>query len=99
MVMIESRAEFGKALSKAIYAIKYQESKSIAVIQDELGYELGRKGGSSIEYWRKGNIPSNLIEVEHLSTMLLERGDLDRDWLLTFLKSCLLYTSPSPRDS
>lgn len=60
---------FGDLLSKAIRLIAAREDKSIAVVQDELVYALGRSGGTAVEYWRKGHIPPT---VEVALTLLVE---------------------------
>ena len=62
--------EFGRLLSEAIHTLKEHQGKSIAIVQDELGYALGRKGGSAIEYWRSGALPANLTVIEKLSQLL-----------------------------
>jgi hypothetical protein len=80
--------EFGRLLTEAVYRIELRDSKSIQIVQDELGYALDREsGGSAIEYWRKGHIPSRQIDVERLARAIIQRGALGRDWLVRFLKS------------
>lgn len=74
--MAPSPYKFAQLLTDAIHRIKIQERKTIALVQDELGYELGRKGGSSVEYWRKGHIPAKVSDVEGLSAFLVRRGGL-----------------------
>jgi hypothetical protein len=61
--------------------------KTVGIVQDELGYALGRDGGSCIEYWRKGYIPANLDDVETLARELVKRGGLDHEGLTQFLHS------------
>ena len=80
--------EFGRLLTEAVYRIELSDSKSIQIVQDELGYALEREsGGSAIEYWRKGHIPARQIDVERLARAIVQRGALGRDWLERFLKS------------
>lgn len=82
--------EFGKLLTDAIYRIRSIEGrgKSVQIVQDELGYAIGRdSGGSSIEHWRKGNAPANHQEVEALLREIVRRTDLDRAWAERFLRS------------
>jgi hypothetical protein len=80
--------EFGRLLTEAVYRIELRDSKSIQIVQDELGYALEREsGGSAIEYWRKGHIPARQIDVERLARAIVQRGALGRDWLERFLKS------------
>ena len=87
--MAGSPQKFGQLLTEAVYKIRIAESKTIkktiSLIQDELGYTLGREGGSCIEYWRKGNIPARLDDVEKLAGELVSRGDLNEAELKQFL--------------
>ncbi|MEW5957814.1 MAG: ATP-binding protein [Chloroflexota bacterium] len=89
--MATSPAKFAQLLTAAVYKIRIAESKTIkktlGMVQDELGYALGRAGGSCIEYWRKGYIPAKLEEVEHLARILVRGGGLDRVELVQFLAS------------
>jgi hypothetical protein len=89
--MARSPERFAHLLGAAIYRIRIQESrtlkKTIAMVQDELGYALGREGGSCIEYWRKGYIPAELDDVERLASELVKRGGLERHELELFLVS------------
>jgi hypothetical protein len=80
--------EFGRLLTEAVYRIELRDSKSIQIVQDELGYALEREsGGSAIEYWRKGHIPARQIDVERLARAVVASGALGRDWLVRFLQS------------
>src|SRR5215218_3613305 len=80
--------EFGRLLTEAVYRIELSDSKSIQIVQDELGYALEREsGGSAIEYWRKGHIPARMVDVERLARVIVQSGALERDWLERFLKS------------
>jgi hypothetical protein len=75
--MSRSPKKFAQLLSRAVRQIAFRSNIQIQIIQDELGYALGREaGGSSIEYWRKGHIPSRLAEVEALARELVQRGGL-----------------------
>ena len=91
VTMAPSPARFAQLLTAAIYKIRIAESKTIkktvALVQDEVGYALGRDGGSAIEYWRKGYIPAKLEDVESLARILVRRGGLDRAELVQFLTS------------
>ena len=78
--------QFARLLTEAVYRIRYLESKSIQAVQDELGYALGKTGGSSIEYWRKGNIPADPAELAALARALVKRAGVDRVWLNQFLQ-------------
>ncbi|HET9222541.1 MAG TPA: hypothetical protein VFO07_08560 [Roseiflexaceae bacterium] len=86
--MPSSPGLFGRLLTEAIYRIRSIEAKSIAIVQDELGYAIGREtGGSAIEYWRKYHIPESLAEIEQLTREIVRRTDLARPWIEQFLKS------------
>ena len=80
-------ARFGDLLSEAIHRIRLCENnKPISVIHDELGYALGRSGGTAIAYWRKGR-PPNVADLERLARELMRRSDLDGAWLMRFLRA------------
>lgn len=89
--------EFGALLTEAVYRIRSIEGKngkSIQMVQDELGYAIGRdSGGSAIEHWRKGNIPLRYQEVEALAREIVRRTDLGRPWLERFLR-CARHPNP-----
>lgn len=87
--------QFGKMLTEAIRIIQGCEEKSVEIIQDELGYALGKKGGSSVERWRQGFLPPNLSELQLLAQEIIRRSchRLDEKWLVVFLKSA---NHPSP---
>lgn len=90
-VMDKSPETFARLLTEAVHKIRIHESKTIKktirIVQDELGYALGREGGSCIEYWRKGYIPATMGDVEKLARELVERGGLDQEGLKQFLHS------------
>jgi len=79
--------QFARLLTEAVYRIRYLESKSIQAVQDELGYALGKTGGSSIEYWRKGYIPTKAADVEQLAVEIVQHSDFSREWVSQFLSS------------
>ncbi len=89
--MTRSPEKFAQLLTEAIYKIRLGESKTVkktlGIIQDELGYALGREGGSCIEYWRKGYIPAKMDNVEKLAQELVNRGGLNLPELKQFLYS------------
>jgi hypothetical protein len=89
--MAKSPEKFAQLLTEAVYKIRIQESKTIKktmqIVQDELGYALGREGGSCIEYWRKGYVPATVDDVEKLARELVKRGGLDQRALKQFLRS------------
>lgn len=79
-------ADFATLLTEAIYSIKRSEGKTLAIIQDELGYALGREtGGSIFEYWRKGNLPKVLSELDRLCDLLRTRTSFDQAWFHQFV--------------
>ncbi len=65
----------------------YARAKPIRVIQDELGYHLGREGGAAVEHWRKGRLPPHLADIEQLARAIVKRGLLEHTWLEEFLQS------------
>lgn len=80
--------KFAQLLTEGVHRVRLRENKSVQMVQDELGYALGREGGgSAVEYWRKGHIPPRLAEVEALARQLVPRGQMDRTWLEQFLRS------------
>lgn len=82
-----SAEKFAELLTEGIYKIRFAESKNIRAIQDELGYTLGKKGGASIEYWRKGHIPTKFSDIESLAREIVKRAQVERTWLKEFLRS------------
>lgn len=84
--LIQSRQQFAQLLTEGIYRIRANEDKAIGIIQDELGYALGREGGSAIEHWRRGFQPAHLADLEQLAQLVMKRGRLDAQWLEAFLQ-------------
>ncbi len=86
-----SAEKFARLLTAAIHKIRLHESKTIKktiqIVQDELGYALGRDSGSCIEYWRKGHTPAELDDVTTLARELVKRGGLNQEELRQFLHS------------
>jgi hypothetical protein len=79
---------FTELLTIAVRTIAARDNKTIASVQDELGYALGRDtGGSCIEYWRKGHVPADPRDLEALARELAKRGGLDRAGCERFLHS------------
>lgn len=78
---------FADLLSDAMHKIKKVEGKNIGVIEDEIGYAIGRDGGSPIDYWRRGHPPSRREEFEKLAIELVHRGHFDKAWLIEFLEA------------
>lgn len=84
---------FADLLTEAIHRIRTREGKPIRVIQDELGYQLGRQGGTTIEYYRKGHLPPTFEDVEQLARELVQRGQMSQEWLEAFLRAAH-YSAP-----
>ncbi len=82
---IEQR--FAQLLTEGVHRIRLRTSKTIRIVQDELGCVLGKKGGASIEYWRKGHLPATPSDIENLAREVVRRGGMDRNWLEEFLVS------------
>jgi len=75
--MSKSPGRFAQLLTRAIRRIALQENSKIQIVQDELGYALGRdSGGAAIEYWRKQHVPAREADVDDLARELVRRGGL-----------------------
>jgi tetratricopeptide (TPR) repeat protein len=85
--MTPSAQRFADLLTQAVHQVKSIERKSIAAIQDDLGYLVGRKGGATIEHWRKGHLPPSLEETVTVARALVKRGRLPQTWLHELLTS------------
>lgn len=84
--MAQRSGEFARLLTEALYTIKANEGKTLAIIQDEIGFALGREsGGSAIAHWRRGNIPAETADLEKLARQLVLRGNPSPSWLERFL--------------
>lgn len=82
-----SAKKFAALLTEAIQLVKVKTKRPIRQIQDEIGHEMGRNGGSSIEYWRKGHVPKKLEDTEKLTKALFVRNGLTAKTLEPFLIS------------
>lgn len=85
--MGENPQLFGNLLSEGIRVLAACSHKPISVIEDELGYAIGRQGGSAIGRYRRGYIPPKAEDIEHLAELLVQRGHMHKDWLYSFLES------------
>lgn len=75
--MAQSDNDFAQLLTKAIRRISTEADQSITTTQDQISYMLGKKkGGSLIEFWRRGKVPSELKDLEQLTRELVKRGGL-----------------------
>lgn len=87
---------FALILGKAIHFIAAAENKSIKIVQDEIGYELGRTGGSAIDYWRRGHVPEEDHDVEQLARILVKRKGIQTPNVLChFLVSARFPETPA----
>jgi len=78
--------QFGRLLKTAVRKIALQQDKNVAVVQDELGYDLARdSGGVAIQYWERGNIPAKKQDIEQLKQELLELGGLTQEEAVLFV--------------
>jgi hypothetical protein len=73
---MQSSERFAEILTKAVRTIKALQDRDLEIIQDELGYALGRKGGSFITHLRKGNLPAKMEDVPALAQELIRRKGL-----------------------
>ncbi len=71
---MNKNTKFGTLLSKAIRRVAASENQLIGVLQDEIGFHLGRKGRASVERWRKGYLPPSTSDVEKLARELARRN-------------------------
>ena len=85
-----SEQGFGELLTEGIRYICAREHKPMQIVQDELGYAVGRHGSSIIRYWRQGHWPSKPSDVETLARAIVQRGRVGRVWLERFLFSANL---------
>jgi hypothetical protein len=74
---MQNPKRFGQLLKVAVRKIALLEDKNIALVQDELGYHLGRdSGGVPIQFWERGHIPPETTEVDKLVQALQQRKGL-----------------------
>ena len=84
---MKSPVQFKQLLSRAVRTIALQENKTIQLVHDELGYELGRQSGSCIDYWRRGNCPADPDDSLKLAKAIARRQGLEKSDLVLFLKA------------
>lgn len=86
MVLMSSNPKlFAQLLSDGIHHIHLRENKKIGIIQDELGYMLGRTGAHAINHWRRGHVPADAEVVAILAREFAVRGQMPLKWLESFL--------------
>lgn len=74
-------------LMRAIDRIAFIDKKTKQVIYDELGFALGRQGGSAVQYWiYHHRTPSRLEDLENLTRIIARRSGWENEIELhTFL--------------
>ena len=71
-----SEIQFGELLGEVLLQIKARSKRTLAAIQDELGFAVGREsGGNYIDYLRRGHIPGEIAELERLVYALHSSAD------------------------
>ena len=75
--MTKSAVVFADYLSEGIHLVRQKEGKTVRIVQDELGYALGRQGGSAVERWRKGHLPPHTEDVETMARFFRQRGEVE----------------------
>lgn len=73
--MNRANSKAADLLFRAIDRIAYLDNKTKQIVYDELGYSLGRQGGSAIQYWvYHHRAPSRLEDVENLARVITRRN-------------------------
>ena len=74
----------------ALDRIAYLENKSKQALFDEIGYAMGRNGGSAIQYWvYHQHVPAKLEDVQNLAQIIAGRKGWEDDTALrAFLEYC-----------
>lgn len=85
--MAKAEPKVSEALLRAINRIAFLENKNKQIVYDELGYALGRQGGSAIQYWvYHKRIPARLEDLEALARAIARRNGWEsRSELYNFL--------------
>lgn len=77
--------EFGTLLTQGLKSIAAREDKEMSVLEKDLAAEMDRTS-STIEKWRQGRLPPNPQQVELLARACIQRGGMDKQWLVRFLQ-------------
>ncbi len=87
--MPKNESRFADLLNKAINRIAFIETKTKQIVYDELGYLLGRQGGSAIQYWvYHKRVPAHLQDIEDLARAIARRNGWSSDAeLFAFLEA------------
>ncbi|MEN4010838.1 MAG: TniB family NTP-binding protein [Chloroflexota bacterium] len=76
-------ARFSELLQRAIHRIAFLENKTRQAIFDEIGYAIGRQGGSAVQYWvYHQRIPAHLEDVENLARVIARRNGWESETAL-----------------
>ncbi len=86
MTQTRRNVTFGRLLSGAINSIATYEGKTAAVVEEELGRQLGVVG-KTIQRYKAGYLPPDPAAVKVLAEVLIGRGYLGREWLQRFLRA------------
>ena len=86
---MENVRKFSQLLTQGVRQIKSLTGNNLDIIQDEIGYALGREGGSCIQYWRRqgSQLPSDPYDIYSLARELAERGGLQLEECIRFLEA------------
>ncbi len=105
MIMPATSLLFKRLLDKSVQRVKLEAGIDIGIIEDELGFTLGRHGRSYVQYLRKGHLPTEK-DLEALTCWLVSRQGLDKQGCEQFLRSAKhsapkhftdqLFPSPAP---
>jgi hypothetical protein len=78
--MTHRNETFGRLLKAGISSIVNCEGKKAAIVEDELGEQIGISG-DSIQRYKAGHLPPRRAPIEILAAAAVQRGFLDREWL------------------
>lgn len=85
-------AEFGRLLKAAVSSIANIEGSSSAIVEEDLGADLGLSP-MSIQRYKAGHVPPEERTIEVISEAAVRRGFLSKAWLKRFLNSAR-YSNP-----
>ncbi len=90
-----AESKLSEILLKAVNRIAFLENKNKQIVYDELGYAIGRQGGSAVQYWvYHKKIPARLDDIENLARAIArQNGWENENDLITFLDQA---NYPSP---
>lgn len=80
----KQNAAFGRLLSGAISSIANTEGRSTAVVEEELGRQIG-VAGKTVQRYKAGALPPDKAAIRLLAEAAVQRGLLGREWLQRFL--------------